>query len=66
VAAKELGKHAIDAIDGIIKKFTHISECIHLTTIPDSEQACLCIVSMARSMAIASGHCLGQWGEPVL
>jgi hypothetical protein len=35
-----------------------------LTTIPDGEQACLGIVSMARSMEIGSGHCLGQWGEP--
>jgi hypothetical protein len=28
VEAKELEKHAIDAIDGIIQKFTHTSECI--------------------------------------
>jgi hypothetical protein len=66
VEAKELGKHAIDDIDGIIQKFTHTSECITLTTIPDSEQACLGIISMVRSMAIGFGYCLGQWGETVL
>jgi hypothetical protein len=36
---------------------------LHLTTIPHSEQACLGIISMVRSMAIGSGYHLGQWAR---